>query len=270
MFCIKGKAMSNETDLDWLARNVHKWPCGKHQPWCYVVTKIDGERAWASNVLSSSFPYSRVDKDQWLARRAELQNKPSFADHPDAKCFVQMAGGWYKNKSDVELVRSGSGATLTSLGVFELICRGEVLGDWRDTLEKRPEQTIADICREVTGENRREEIFEPFVSVEDAKITIMQSDGDVKNFGGIIGRSLPLKEDAATAKQPSITPSKYTKTIHGVSVDVYDVLQAWGVSNPALQHLIKKALQCGQRGHKDNAQDLQDIIDSAIRAKELG
>ena len=74
---------------------------------------------------------------------------------------------------------------------------------------------------------------------------------------------------SAAAKQSAITPSKYTKTIRGVSVDVYDVLQAWGVSNPALQHLIKKALQCGQRGHKDNAQDLQDIIDSAIRAKEL-
>ena len=67
----------------------------------------------------------------------------------------------------------------------------------------------------------------------------------------------------------SITPSKYTKQIYGVSVDVYDVLMAWGVTNPALQHLIKKALQCGQRGHKDNQQDLQDIIDSAIRAKEL-
>lgn len=134
--------------------------------------------------------------------------------------------------------------------------------------------------------------FEPFVSVEDAKLTIMQSDGDVKHFGGIIGRRLPLEEDAATAKncdqvvtinikpdstlihQPHgrikrITTSKYTKTIHGASVDVYDVLQAWGVSNPALQHLIKKALQCGRRGHKDNTQDLQDIIDSAIRAKEL-
>lgn len=74
---------------------------------------------------------------------------------------------------------------------------------------------------------------------------------------------------SVTGKCTSITPSKYTKAIHGVSVDVYDVLQAWGVSNPALQHLIKKALQCGQRGHKDNAQDLQDIIDSAIRAREL-
>jgi len=116
---------------------------------------------------------------------------------------------------------------------------------------------------------REESEFEPFVSVEDAKITIMQSDDDVKHFGGIIGRSISHKEDSAAAKRPAITPSKYTKTISGVSVDVYDVLQAWGVSNPALQHLIKKALQCGQRGHKDNAQDLQDIIDSAIRAKEL-
>jgi len=84
--------------------------------------------------------------------------------------------------------------------------------------------------------------FEPFVSIEDAP---------------------------EYKAEHSITPSKYTKEIHGVSVDVYDVLMAWGVTNPALQHLIKKALQCGQRGHKDKQQDLQDIIDSAIRAKEL-
>ena len=124
---------------------------------------------------------------------------------------------------------------------------------WRDTLEKRPsdlsEQMVMSRLQEATDnvlaaapELMTDKYkFEPFVSVE----------------------------DAATAKHATITPSKYTKTIHGVSVDVYDVLQAWGVSNPALQHLIKKALQCGQRGHKDNAQDLQDIIDSAIRAKEL-
>jgi hypothetical protein len=84
--------------------------------------------------------------------------------------------------------------------------------------------------------------FEPFVSIEDAH---------------------------ECKAEHGITPSKYTKQIHGVSVDVYDVLMAWGVTNPALQHLIKKALQCGQRGHKDKQQDLQDIIDSAIRAKEL-
>lgn len=64
--------------------------------------------------------------------------------------------------------------------------------------------------------------------------------------------------------------NKYLHEIkQGVFVDVYDVLMAWNVTNPALQHLIKKALQAGDRGHKSREQDLQDIIDSAIRAKEL-
>lgn len=64
--------------------------------------------------------------------------------------------------------------------------------------------------------------------------------------------------------------NKYLREIKpGIFVDVYDVLMAWNVSNPALQHLIKKALQPGERGHKSREQDLQDIIDSAIRAKEL-
>lgn len=64
--------------------------------------------------------------------------------------------------------------------------------------------------------------------------------------------------------------SKYHREIKpGVWVDVYDVLVAWSVTNPALQHLIKKALQPGERGHKDVEQDLQDILHSAKRAIEL-
>lgn len=64
--------------------------------------------------------------------------------------------------------------------------------------------------------------------------------------------------------------SKYQREIKpGVYVDVYDVLQAWGVSNPALQHLIKKALQPGERGHKTKAEDMADIVASALRAVKL-
>lgn len=64
--------------------------------------------------------------------------------------------------------------------------------------------------------------------------------------------------------------NKYHREIKpGVFVDVYDVLQAFNVANPALQHLVKKALAVGQRGHKDAAEDLQDIVDSALRAQEL-
>lgn len=65
--------------------------------------------------------------------------------------------------------------------------------------------------------------------------------------------------------------NKYQREIKpGVWVDVYDVLQAWKVENPALQHLIKKALQPGARGHKSRDQDMADIVASAVRAKELG
>lgn len=217
------------SDLDWLARNVHVWPV--RTP--HVVP--DGDKLFE---FVATFHQDYVDiygkfpgcghsiyRHQWLARRAELQNKPSWKDAPEW-------AEWLHQDGDGEWAFSeGKPTQYDGLWLGEPYKRslrakaGEVLGDWRDTLEKRPEQAE----------------FEPFVSVE----------------------------DAATAKQPAITTSKYTKTIRGVSVDVYDVLQAWGVSNPALQHLIKKALQCGQRGHKDNAQDLQDIIDSAIRAKEL-
>ena len=64
--------------------------------------------------------------------------------------------------------------------------------------------------------------------------------------------------------------NKYRREIRpGVWVDVYDVLAAWDVKNPALQHLIKKALQPGGRGHKSIQQDLHDILVSAARAIEL-
>lgn len=64
--------------------------------------------------------------------------------------------------------------------------------------------------------------------------------------------------------------SKYHREIApGVYVDVYDVLNAWQVTNPALQHLIKKSLCPGGRGHKTKAEDLDEIIASAKRAKEI-
>lgn len=72
--------------------------------------------------------------------------------------------------------------------------------------------------------------------------------------------------------------TKYQRLIRGkdidghvasIVVDVYDVLTAWETTNPALQHLIKKALQPGERGHKSLVEDLKDIIASAQRALEI-
>ena len=54
-----------------------------------------------------------------------------------------------------------------------------------------------------------------------------------------------------------------------IVVDVYDVLKAFEVINPATQHAIKKLLASGQRGYKDVQQDLDEAIQSIQRAKEL-
>ena len=65
--------------------------------------------------------------------------------------------------------------------------------------------------------------------------------------------------------------SKYHKKLFGkdVTIDVYDVLNAYGVDNPAIAHAIKKLLMAGQRGYKDFQQDLQESIDSIERAKDF-
>lgn len=64
--------------------------------------------------------------------------------------------------------------------------------------------------------------------------------------------------------------NKYSREIKpGVFVDVYDVLRAFNVQDPCLQHLLKKALAAGCRGHKDTKEDLHDILASAQRAVEM-
>lgn len=68
--------------------------------------------------------------------------------------------------------------------------------------------------------------------------------------------------------------NKYTITVRNaqgdsINCDIYDLIKALNITNPALQHLFKKVGFAGMRGHKDKATDMQDIIDSAVRAKEL-
>lgn len=63
--------------------------------------------------------------------------------------------------------------------------------------------------------------------------------------------------------------SKYDRRVKDTTIDVYDVLKAFNVTCPALQHLIKKALCAGLRGHKDREQDLEEVLQSAQRAIQL-
>ena len=70
--------------------------------------------------------------------------------------------------------------------------------------------------------------------------------------------------------QGTETPrNKYDRQVKGVTVDVYDVLKAFGVTCPAMQHAAKKVLCAGLRGHKDKLKDIREAIEALERAEQL-
>lgn len=73
--------------------------------------------------------------------------------------------------------------------------------------------------------------------------------------------------------QKETSGSKYRKTIvpchgpgHSIIVDVYSVLWAFDVTDPAVAHAVKKLLMPGQRGSKTYVQDLEEARDALDRA----
>lgn len=72
--------------------------------------------------------------------------------------------------------------------------------------------------------------------------------------------------------------SKYLRTIRSahrsvaekpISVDVYAVLEAFGVTCPARAHAVKKLLCCGQRGKGSELGDLKGVLAAVNRAIDL-
>lgn len=92
----------------------------------------------------------------------------------------------------------------------------------------------------------------------------------IATYSARLDQELIAQRERVTDAAPAVTSdSKYNRPCKGITIDVYDVLKAFNVTCPALQHLIKKALAVGQRGHKDASEDLKDILASAKRAIEL-
>jgi len=63
----------------------------------------------------------------------------------------------------------------------------------------------------------------------------------------------------------------YHKDVHHLqTVDVYRVLALFNVTDPCIQHAVKKLLVAGGRGAgKDLGKDVQEAIDSLERFKEI-
>lgn len=65
--------------------------------------------------------------------------------------------------------------------------------------------------------------------------------------------------------------SHYYKNVsHLNDIDAYRVLERFGVTDPSIQHAVKKLLVAGGRGAgKDQDQDVQEAIDSLQRFQEM-
>lgn len=124
------------------------------------------------------------------------------------------------------------------------------------------------------GQILYEEHAEPQIGLSrwqvDGEEDVYTWDENTKTGGKVIAQRERVTSinDDRLAQDMGLNP-KYNRPCKGVTIDVYDVLQAFNVTNPALQHLVKKALAVGQRGHKDKMEDLRDILASAQRAIEL-
>jgi len=63
--------------------------------------------------------------------------------------------------------------------------------------------------------------------------------------------------------------SHYFKLCPYESVDIYRVLQLFEVSDPCLQHAVKKILCAGGRGAKDAPKDIDEAIVALTRWQEM-
>ena len=61
----------------------------------------------------------------------------------------------------------------------------------------------------------------------------------------------------------------YKDVRHLDGIDVYRVLELFNVTDPCLQHAIKKLLCAGKRGAKDEERDVEEAIDTLGRYQDM-
>lgn len=70
-------------------------------------------------------------------------------------------------------------------------------------------------------------------------------------------------------KHAAAYPHYYRPVGNLTHVDVYRVLELFGVTSPHLQHAVKKLLVAGHRGAKDQAKDVREAIVTLERWEEM-
>ena len=84
-------------------------------------------------------------------------------------------------------------------------------------------------------------------------------------------RSMPEEKPVGWNAAVAVRHPHYHKPVHGLEfIDVYRVLTLFNVTDPCLQHAIKKLLVAGGRGAgKDIARDVKEAVDCLLRWQEM-
>ena len=123
---------------------------------------------------------------------------------------------------------------------------------------------VWDFCEcpdlEVVGENR--DMFEIEVSSE-TSINNTRKIGEklVEAHGGIDELSKKILDTVDLG-------SHYRNEFKGVKVDVYRVLQIFGVTDPVAQHIVKKLLRGTKKGHTEEFV-WQEVTQAVERKNEM-
>lgn len=92
---------------------------------------------------------------------------------------------------------------------------------------------------------------------------------DWPEFGPVF-RMLEQRVDGATVVTPRKHPHYFKDVSHLKDIDVYRVLKLFNVTDPCVQHAVKKLLVAGGRGAgKDIERDLREAVDSINRALQM-
>lgn len=86
-----------------------------------------------------------------------------------------------------------------------------------------------------------------------------------------LGVVLPAQETGVPTMPVRSKHNHYHKDVSRYDyVDVYRVLTLFNVTDPCIQHAVKKLLVAGGRGAgKDIARDVQEAIDTMVRWQEM-
>ena len=177
--------MNRDELLTKLAMELVEWPHDIPAPNTPGIWSCHS--AWCCQAKSDS---RKLYEEDWLARRAELINKPSWDDAPEwAQWLAQSENGQWDWQSSKPVMCAAVWDIPGSGGhAWEYMNKGEAPAghDWRETLERRPQRVdpMLDTQMEPTAEEE-----EAMRQVE-GKVEGMKFDGG-KPMVGLLSRDMP-------------------------------------------------------------------------------